>query len=245
MLLLVGTQTASASQGCLYPLQNGSEVWVVQGDLFNLKGFLKDISDSKKHSIVNTANPVGYLGGGIAGLIKAKDQSGEVQKACTKFIEEYGSSEPFYKKVQGFCKIQYKKRFEKSIPVGSAFSTTSGSLKDDVGIEKIIHAVAPNCNKNGSKIEKDNYKYFLGQAYKNILAEAHQNGSKVVACPSLGAGIFECPLEKSAEQAAETVLSTMQTGSNQQILVLVLHSAKDFDAYHKAFTTQYQMMITK
>lgn len=228
-------------RGIFLDLPNNSRIIVLQNDMFALKEFIQKECNQENYAIVNAANTVLYLGTGVAGKIKALDKSGTVQKECDKLRDQQGASVQVKKKIQ---EIPFFRTYEKSFPVGTAVTTGSGTLKEQ-GITKIIHAIAPNCNENGSADERNNFEAYLDKTYQTIIAAMMREQIPVVACPSLATGTFKCDLAKSARIAAQVVVSVLNGIKEPKTFILVAFGDHEFEAYSQAFKTEYSNVIER
>ncbi|QQR53871.1 macro domain-containing protein [bacterium] len=228
-------------RGIFIDLPNNSRIIVLQNDMFALKQFIKKECNQENYAIVNAANTVLYLGTGVAGKIKELDRSGTVQKECDNLREKQGVQVQVKKKIQ---EIPFFRTYEKSFPVSTAVTTGSGDLKE-LGITKIIHAIAPNCNENGSAHERNNFEAYLDKTYQTIISAMIHKELPVVACPSLATGTFRCDLAKSARIAAQVVVSALNGSKEPKTFILVAFGDAEFKSYSEAFKTEYRNVIER
>lgn len=113
------------------------------------------------------------------------------------------------------------------LPTGEAVTTTAGNLP----AKKVIHTVGPVWN-GGEKGEPEK----LGNAYRNSLEQAVEQGMKTVAFPSISTGAYGYPIDEAADVALRTIREFLEShpGALNEVR-MVLFSADDLEAYQNAF----------
>ncbi len=151
----------------------------------------------KKVAVVNAANSQLINGRGIFGAIsKATTNNGEdLRKALARV--------PIVKTQV----IDGNKYHVKCMP-GQAVTTDSFGIEN---VSKIIHTVAPNLSKTewpGNHFTggwNDETRRLLKDCYINSLTEANKNGCDTVIFPSLGTGIYKCPIDEAIKCVKEGI----------------------------------------
>lgn len=114
------------------------------------------------------------------------------------------------------------------LPTGEAVATTAGNLP----AESVIHTVGPRW-KGGDQNEPT----LLGNAYRNSLQVAADNGLRTVAFPSISTGAYGYPINRAADVAFETIAEFLfeegHTGEIDEIR-FVLFSDRDLETYQDA-----------
>ena len=110
-------------------------------------------------------------------------------------------------------------------PTGQAVMTTAGNLP----AKYVIHTVGPVWRDGGGKEDK-----LLGDAYRNSLIVAEQNGIITIAFPSISTGAYRFPIERAARIALETVAAFLDEHRFDEVR-FVLFSQDDFEQYEKAY----------
>jgi O-acetyl-ADP-ribose deacetylase (regulator of RNase III) len=103
--------------------------------------------------------------------------------------------------------------------------TTGGNLP----ARHVIHTVGP-VYRGGDRGEAE----LLGNAYRNSLRVASENGCKSVAFPSISTGAYGYPIGEAARIAHRTVAEYLQTDTGISLVRFVLFSAPDYQEYEKA-----------
>ena len=187
-----------------------------------------DITKEKVDVIVNAANPQLHAGGGVCGAIFAAANDPGLQQACNKF---------------GGC------------ATGQACPTESFGL-EKLGIEYIIHAVGPDCEKTsagGPMFEGE--KVSLTDAYFNSLKVANTlkhrpiKGRKKtpagnvasIAFPFISSNIYKCDIHDAATApfvAIKKFFAENPTTALKQV-ELVAFSSADFKLFNDTIKTLY------
>lgn len=110
---------------------------------------------------------------------------------------------------------------------GDAKSTTGGKLK----AKYVIHAVGP-VYRDGAHREAE----LLASAYRRSLEVAAQHGVRSVAFPSISTGAYGFPIREAARVALQTVVDTLTTHPQIELVRFVLFSASDLATYAQALT---------
>lgn len=118
-----------------------------------------------------------------------------------------------------------KTRFQNGLPIGEAVATKAYNLKEN-GVKIIIHTVGPVYLKNDINL--------LKYCYINSLKIAEANNCKTIAFPAISTGVYEVPIEKSAE-VVKDVLENYKSDIIQEV-ILVLFEKWDLKVYDKIFT---------
>ncbi|HMA36174.1 MAG TPA: O-acetyl-ADP-ribose deacetylase [Chloroflexia bacterium] len=113
-------------------------------------------------------------------------------------------------------------------PTGSAVRTGAGRLP----ARYVIHAVAPVYHAQARDA------VLLRGAYAASLRLADEGGSRSIAFPSLGTGVYGYPIAEAAPIAVETVVAHIRAGSGLTRVIFVLHSAGDYAVYERVLAAQ-------
>lgn len=171
-----------------------------------------DITQSKCAAIVNAANEQLRYGAGVCGAIFDGAGVDLLQAACDSFALLKDNIRCF---------------------VGDACITDSFNL-GDFGIEKIIHAVGPDCRKITTMEEQDR---LLQEVYLNTLQIAGKNNITSIALPFISSGIYGFPRERCCEIALKTIKKYIKNNPRTTIKVIkfVLFSKEDFHLFCKTW----------
>ena len=99
------------------------------------------------------------------------------------------------------CKIIRRDQYPDGLPTGQAVTTTGGNLPT----HHVIHTVGPVWH-GGDQGEPG----LLADAYRNSLEQAHQNGLRTIAFPSISTGIFGFPIDRAAPIALGTAAEVVR-----------------------------------
>lgn len=105
---------------------------------------------------------------------------------------------------------------------GEAVITTGGKLK----AKYVIHTVGPVWNGGKSGEEQ-----LLGDAYRNSLKIAVDNGLQTIAFPNISTGIYHFPKDKAAEIAIATVSDFLAENDNISKVVFVCFDDENYKLY--------------
>jgi len=111
---------------------------------------------------------------------------------------------------------------------GEAVITVGGRLP----AKHVIHTVGPVWNGGGAGEEM-----LLGNAYRNSLQVAVDNGLKSIAFPSISTGIYGYPLGRAAAVALRTVIEFLRKDDRLEEVRFVLYSDKDLEVYDQVLDT--------
>jgi len=125
------------------------------------------------------------------------------------------------------CKIIRLRIYPDGLPTGNAVITTGGKLI----AKKVIHTVGPVWSGGDSKEPK-----LLGEAYKNSLEIALENGIKTISFPSISTGAYGYPVEKASRVALRSVIEFLKENSGIKEVRFILHSDHDMKTYEEALT---------
>ena len=127
------------------------------------------------------------------------------------------------------CKIIRRDQYPDGLPTGQAVTTTGGNLPT----HHVIHTVGPVWH-GGDQGEPG----LLADAYRNSLEQAHQNGLRTIAFPSISTGIFGFPIDRAAPIALGTAAEVVRRHPDAfDEIRFVLFSAPDFAVYRQALNT--------
>jgi len=110
------------------------------------------------------------------------------------------------------------------LPTGQAVITTGGNLP----AKYVIHTVGPVWHGGCNNEEK-----LLGDAYRNSLMVAVENGIKTISFPSISTGAYRFPVDKAAVIAMETVGKFLRENGMDEVR-FVLFSELDLREYQRA-----------
>ncbi|MEL1244321.1 O-acetyl-ADP-ribose deacetylase [Flavobacterium sp. DGU11] len=105
---------------------------------------------------------------------------------------------------------------------GEAVITTGGKLK----AKYVIHTVGPVWNGGKSGEEQ-----LLGDAYRNSLKIAVDNGIQTIAFPNISTGIYHFPKSKAAEIAIATVSDFLAENDSINKVVFVCFDDENYKLY--------------
>ncbi len=163
-------------------------------------------------AIVNAANTWLALGSGVAGAIHRK--GGDI-------IDEEG-------------------RKQAPIRLGEATVTTAGALPNKF----VIHAAAMGYTKEDALVPKKpgtgSSAEIIRNATLNSLRRAKELKLRSIAFPALATGVAGFPVDECAEVmiGAARDYGTEQAGSVIELVVFVLFTAKDYNAFKKVADRQ-------
>ncbi len=93
----------------------------------------------------------------------------------------------------------------------------------------VIHTVGPIYRSDGKRAPA-----LLASCYRRSLEVAGANHLKSVAFPSISTGAYGYPLEEAAPIALKTVMETLKSYPDIQLVRFVLFGQEAYDAYEKA-----------
>jgi O-acetyl-ADP-ribose deacetylase len=161
-----------------------------------------DITTQDTEAIVNAASSELLGGGGVDGAIH--------QAAGHKLLEE--------------CKIIKNTNLQKThgmLPTGQAVITEGYHLS----ARYIIHTVGPIYQN------VDNPDKLLHNAYFNSLQLAEEYKISSIAFPSIGTGVYGCPIEWAAKIALSTIRAFLTNAASVNDVRMVLFSERDYEVY--------------
>ena len=175
-----------------------------------------NITDIESDVIVNAANDQLILGGGVAGAIKLAGGFNDHRESI----------------IQKECDEYKKNNKVDQIAPGTAVTTSAGNMRPK--ITYVIHAVAPDCRTN----QKKQWRNHMVDTYLSIAQEARKIANKEkkdrklsITIPSLGTGIFSCPLEESAHIACLSVILNIGRYASVHFVV---YDEKTYNIYKSA-----------
>ena len=163
-------------------------------------------------AIVNAANTDLQLGAGVAGAIRRKGG---------RIIDEEGQRQA-------------------PIKLGEAAVTTAGTLPN----KYVIHAAAMGFRAEDQAVPKKpgtgSSAAIIREATRNSLRRADELQLRSIAFPALATGVARFPVEECAEvmMAAAREYAVEQTASSIELVVFVLFSQSDYEAF-KRVAEQY------
>jgi len=193
---------ATASKGAV---SSKSDEIVINGTIIRIqKG---DITQCVSDAIVNAANPQLLDGGGVCGAIFTAAGNQQLQGACNKIpCDALGVR----------C------------PVGQARLTKSFNLKTR-GINHIIHAVGPDCNKITDPKQQD---ILLTSAYSNSLRVATEHGVTSIAFPFISSAIYAFPKPRAAKIALQANIEWLKANKTSiKVVNFMLFSDEDYNLF--------------
>jgi O-acetyl-ADP-ribose deacetylase (regulator of RNase III) len=123
------------------------------------------------------------------------------------------------------CRELRRTRYPDGLPTGEAISTTAGFLR----ARRVIHTVGPIWS-NGNRGEDS----LLAAAYTSCLEVATEESLATIAFPSISTGAYGFPIERAAPIALRAARTFDDNGVLKEIR-FVLHSARDYDVFTKAW----------
>jgi O-acetyl-ADP-ribose deacetylase (regulator of RNase III) len=123
------------------------------------------------------------------------------------------------------CRELRRTRYPDGLPTGEAISTTAGFLR----ARRVIHTVGPIWS-NGNRGEDR----LLAAAYTSCLEVATEESLATIAFPSISTGAYGFPIERAAPIALRAARTFDDNGVLKEIR-FVLHSARDYDVFTKAW----------
>ena len=163
-----------------------------------------DITVQDAEAIVNAANSALLGGGGVDGAIH--------RAAGEELLEE--------------CKRIKRTVLKDSgglLPTGQAVMTGGCNL----AAKYVIHTVGPVYR------QVDNPGELLRNAYDNSLRLAEETGIRSVAFPSIGTGVYGCPLEWAAKIALSAIGDALRRPTSLQDVRMVLFTRGDYEVYRR------------
>lgn len=162
-----------------------------------------DIVNENVDAIVNAANTgIGNpkSAGGVAGAIfnKALNETDAKTGTVKSYLDDYWAE----------VNKNYPKKDTIRCATGDACTTEAYALKNQ-GVEKIIHAVGPDCGDK-SKSMSDDQKNELTGAYQSALREANKYNLTSIAFPFISAVIFACNNNEASEIALMAVINYLK-----------------------------------
>ena len=103
-------------------------------------------------------------------------------------------------------------------PIGEARITPGGNLK----AKYVIHTVGP-VYRDGQHGEPEK----LAACYRNSLAVAVENGSRLVAFPSISTGVYGYPVEKAAAIAVREVRAFLSEHPEMSVTFVCFNGPRD------------------
>jgi O-acetyl-ADP-ribose deacetylase (regulator of RNase III) len=125
-------------------------------------------------------------------------------------------------KIRKECIEIRQRQFPDGLPTGEAVITSGGNLK----AKYVIHTVGPIW-MGGVEGEA----MLLGDAYRNSLKVALENGLRSVAFPSISTGAYGYPIEKAVIVAVNSVKAFLEEDNSLYEVIFVLFSDRDHDVY--------------
>jgi O-acetyl-ADP-ribose deacetylase len=164
-----------------------------------------DITTANTDAIVNAASRLLLGGGGVDGAIHLA-AGPELLEECKRIKHlDLGQT-------QGL------------LPTGQAVITKGYNLP----AKHVIHTVGPIFCK------VDNPGELLKNAYSNSLRLAEENNISSIAFPSIGTGVYGCPVQWAAEIALSTIQGFMANAKIVKDVQMVLFTAGDFNIFQHA-----------
>lgn len=165
-----------------------------------------DITSFPAEAIVNAANSELRHGGGVAYAI-AKAAAGDPVK---------------YTRLSR--KAMREQLGKDSIEHGEVVVTPALNL-ERYGIKYVIHTVGPYCGG----LWDTGIKEKLKKAIFGALRKAEELGVKSIAFPAIGAGIFQCPLERVVMTFHEVAEEFSSEARSLERFYLVLYTDSDYE----------------
>ena len=120
------------------------------------------------------------------------------------------------------CKKIRQTRYPNGLPTGESVITSGGNLKASY----VIHTVGPIWRGGG-----EGEAMLLGNAYRNSLKTAVDNGLRTVAFPSISTGAYGYPIEKAVNVAVNSVKAFLEENNSLYEVIFVLFSDQDYIVY--------------
>lgn len=127
------------------------------------------------------------------------------------------------------CKEIRREKYPDGLPTGGAVMTTAGALP----ARAVIHTVGPIW-RGGARNEAS----LLGDAYRNSLALAAEEGLQSVAFPSISTGAYGYPKADAARIAMHTVHDFLRENRTIREVRFVLFSDDDLRIYASALDAE-------
>ncbi|MEM7589275.1 MAG: macro domain-containing protein [Myxococcota bacterium] len=215
----IPTAQPTSNQVIAQATWSGYTLELVSGDI------TKEAGATDKVSIIqNAANGSLAGGGGVDGAIKKA--AGDTPYAPN-----------------GDAGVYLKGQNKTSVPTGSVVMTVSGNLKSQQ-VDYIAHTVGPNCG-SGDEHEKNLMIASKGVLVKSDkMGERHKKEVHVSQVP-VSAGIFGCPVEKTAEIQMQVAVAHMDKGEGRvktvRLVVMdVGGEQKTLKSYVKVFKSLFK-----
>ena len=132
-------------------------------------------------------------------------------------------------KIREECKEIRRTQYPNGLPTGEAVITSGGNLK----ARYVIHTVGPIWN-GGDEEET----MLLGNAYRNSLKVAADNGLRSVAFPSISTGAYGYPIEKAVIVAVNSVKEFIDEDNSLHEVGFVLFSDHDYMVYMNTISNE-------
>ncbi len=110
-----------------------------------------------------------------------------------------------------------------TLPTGAAAVTSGGNLK----AKHIIHV-------NGPKFHEPDTKGKLARAVESALRMADEKGITAVAFPPIGTGLYQVPLDVSAQVIVDTVSEHLKNSTSVEEVLLVALDAREYKPFEAA-----------
>ena len=200
----VGKHYYRLSNGRFSSLKKSSKIYLIlsQGSIVDWKG---DI-------IVNAANERCDAGAGVCGAIFAKAGLAALVNEIRTGVRREPEGSPIQRNPNG-----------KYCATGEAVYTRScGSLKDDNGVEFIIHAVGPDLRGMHDR-QRQQAKGYLAGAFKSSLKIAiklKKNDGQLcqtIAFPAISTGIYGYDMRIAAKDSLEAIHEFFQSINSEEI----------------------------
>jgi O-acetyl-ADP-ribose deacetylase (regulator of RNase III) len=194
-----------------------------------------DITKQDGMIIVNAANPEIKLSPDMAGVTKAIADAADNDLAKLEQVIEEAKKDPA-KRVVAKGQNSPAQMFNPGFLTAGSVLITKGNFGDlgKRNIHLILHAVAPFAGKKATADEWR--KEDLQNAYMNALKIVSQEleGTRKIAFPLLGAGVYGWPKEEAIHAAIEAIKAFAILKNLDEIRIVVL-TEEDKNAVEKAF----------
>lgn len=180
----------------------------------NFEVVVADIAEAQADAIVNAANEQLAEGGGVCGAIFEKAGPGLAQEIAANF--------------------------EDGCPTGQAVATLAYKLKANY----IIHAVAPIHIPGSTYLSDFGQNELLENAYKSVIREAWRTGSKTIAIPSLGTGIYGWDVLDATPLARNGILAGLRETPQIQKITFVCFTEEVAEVYRDLFKVELEYGFT-
>ncbi|BED92899.1 MAG: macro domain-containing protein [Candidatus Paraimprobicoccus trichonymphae] len=194
-----------------------TRVTVVWGDVLRLKNIFSKVKYKlEAYCVVNSTNSKMEPGCGASGNIYGVGESdNKKKKENQKKLSELNKAEGIHRKIE----------------TGWAVSGPVTESHINLGIEEIVHAVAPNMKRPGVKKTKnvDDMKVKMYEVYFRSLLVAK---SSKVAFVSMGTGIFGCDIHKTSTVALKAIKDMIKSKIREkEEIILACIGIEDFWCY--------------